>query len=58
MSAHAHLIAAAHRDYREAIGTPREDAAYTELRRIVRQIPLPIASHCLVPSSTEMDRVG
>jgi hypothetical protein len=57
MSAHAHRIAAAHRAYRDAIGTPHEVAAYTALREAVRQIPRPSASHCLSPSSTEMDRV-
>jgi hypothetical protein len=58
MSDHAHRINAAHRAYRDAIGTPLEDAAYTALRRIVRQIPRPADITCLVPSSTEMDRVG
>jgi hypothetical protein len=58
MSSHAHRINAAHRAYRDAIGTPREDAAYTALRLAVRQIPRPAARHCLMPSSTEMDRVG
>lgn len=60
MSRDAERIAEAHREYRDAIGTDREDAAYLDLRSVVSEVKQKRAesvSTCLVQSSTGMEMV-
>ena len=62
MSREAEAIETARRAYSDAIGTSREEAAYANLRAVVRAVrasknPHPVATTCLLPSSTERARV-